>query len=200
MKKHRKIIIKNPSLKKIRNNFRKIIQKAKSDEINNIIKKQRELLNQMKKEGKLIPELEEKSKILESRKQTLNRVFNESICICPICREIDKDMVYATRSKAWYCIDCYETKLPKRLQEKWEPKYPLTKEQVLEFLDELKKVIEQCQTNLDLSKEILSGMDISKNDQKIFLETLYHYGGHCDCEIMLNAYPKIMADFDLEMD
>lgn len=43
-------------------------------------------------------------------------------------------------------------------------------------------------------------MDISKKQQKNFLETLYHYGGHCDCEIMLNTYPRVMMDFDIDIE
>ncbi|MFW9988919.1 MAG: DUF2695 domain-containing protein [Candidatus Odinarchaeota archaeon] len=65
-------------------------------------------------------------------------------------------------------------------------------------MNRLEKVVGQCKTTLDLSREILTNMDIAKSDQRIFLNTLYHYGGHCDCEIMLNAAPNVLADFDIE--
>ena len=196
MKRHVKIIIRNELLKNLRDNLRKVIINALNHQISNIDEKYEDLFDVVAETGDIPDELAD----LEEKKQLLNRSFNESICICNICQKMDKDMVYATRPAEWFCIDCYENKLPKNMQEKWEPKYPLSKDQVLEFLNELKNVVEQCNTNLNLSKKILTKMGITKKDQKIFLDTVYQYGGHCDCEIMMNAYPNIMADFNLDIE
>lgn len=200
MKKHKKIIIKNPKLKNLRNNLRKIILESYQNEILKINNEKKEINKKIRERGKISEEDRSKKRELENFKQPLANAFNKSICICYICQKIDKDMVYAMRPGEWFCINCYENKLPKNLLEKWEPKYPLSKEQVVEFLDKLSKVTDQCKTNLDLSMKILAGMGINKRDQDIFLDILYQYGGHCDCEIIMNAYPNIMADFDIDLD
>ena len=196
MKKHKKILIKNPKLKNLRNNLRLVLFKVYSNKLSDLNKELDKFLDIIIETGDVPDECSN----LETMKQELRRIFNKSICICYICQKMDKDMVYATRPKEWFCIDCYENKLPKNLQEKWEPKYPLSKDQVLEFLDKLNEVADRCKTNLNLSREILTGMSINKRNQDRFLDTLYQYGGHCDCEIILNAYPNIMADFDLDLE
>ncbi len=200
MKKYKRIIINNPNLRNLRNNLRNIIQIAESERLTEFINQKRKINEIIRKIGKISEEDQNNKQKLESKIQQLERKFNESICICRICQKSDKDMVYATRPKEWFCIDCYETKLPKNMQEKWEPNYPLSKGQIIEFLDKLNEVVDQCKTNLNLSKEILTRMGISKNDQKSFLETLSQYGGHCDCEIIMNAYPYIMADFNIDFE
>lgn len=196
MKKHRKIILKDGTLQNLRNFLRGILFEAQNKKILDLRTKLEKFNDIIAETGDIPEEVFE----LENRKQEIRRAFNESICICSICQNIDKDMVYATRPKEWFCIDCYENRLSENLKETWEPKYPVSKDQILEFLDKLKEVSDQCKTNLDLSKQILTDMGIDKTNQKKFLDTLYQYGGHCDCEIIMNAYPSILADFDIEID
>ncbi|MFX1298508.1 MAG: DUF2695 domain-containing protein [Promethearchaeota archaeon] len=194
MKKHRRIIIRNELLRNVRNNLRTIILKALNHQLSIIQEKQEKFFDDVAELGDIPDELA----ILEEQKQSLNRAFNKSICICSVCQKLDKDMVYTTKAEEWFCIDCYENKIPKKLHDGWEPIYPLTKGQVLEFLEKLKKLVDECETNLTLSKKILTEMGIGKRDQKVFLNTLYQYGGHCDCEILMNVYPNVMADFDIK--
>lgn len=200
MKKHKRIIIENSHLKKIRNNLREIIGEAYVKLNADLIEKKRKLRKDLLNNGEPIDFVIDATKKFESKIQKLTRAFNKSICFCDGCSSMDKDMVYSVKAGEWFCVDCYDKKLPKIFRDDWKPKYPLTKTQVMEFLKKLKKVHTQCQTNLDLSKQILTEMGISKKDQKIFLDTLYQYGGHCDCEIIMNAYPSVMADFDIDAD
>ncbi len=199
MKKHKRVIIKNSKLKNVRYSLRTVIAEAYFEINDKLLKEKREIRKKFIEKGKSIKSAIEATKELESKIQQLSRTFEKSICICGVCRKMDKDMVYATRPKEWFCIDCYENKIPKNLQEAWEPKYPLTEDQVIEFLKKLKKVSDQCETTLKLSKQILADMGIKKKDQNIFLDILYQYGGHCDSEILMNAYPKIIADFDIDI-
>jgi hypothetical protein len=198
MKKHRRIIIKNPNLKNLRNNLRKILGEAQLEKYSELVNQKREIRRKLRKQDDNHSALKEKKRDIESKKQKLRRIFDKSICFCDGCSSMDKDMVYSVKAGEWFCVDCYDENLPKTFRDDWEPKYPLNKLQVMEFLQKLKKVHTQCQTNLDLSKQILTEMGISKQDQKTFLNTLYEYGGHCDCEIIMNAFPSVMADFDMD--
>lgn len=124
--------------------------------------------------------------------------FNKSFLICGTCNTLEGDRIYYKRFDSWFCPKCFEKNIKHWAPLKWEPKYPISKDQVFEFLNKLDKVVGQCKTNLDLSREILTYMGITKSDQKVFLDTLYHHGGHCDCEIMLNAAPNVLSDFGIE--
>ncbi|MHA1876803.1 MAG: DUF2695 domain-containing protein, partial [Promethearchaeota archaeon] len=45
-----------------------------------------------------------------------------------------------------------------------------------------------------LSKVILNQMGIKQEVQDQFLKLCYHYGGHCDCEIMFNALHRFLSE------
>ena len=45
---------------------------------------------------------------LEGTKHSLSRALNKSICVCPICTNSDRDMVYIPDHETWYCIECQE--------------------------------------------------------------------------------------------
>ena len=72
----------------------------------------------------------------------------------------------------------------------------LTKAQIREFLDRLAGE-EGCQYTAIkwrcggkeylYAKKILNRMDIPLKEQEILLELCKKYGGHCDCEILMNA-------------
>ena len=44
------------------------------------------------------------------------------------------------------------------------------------------------------AKKILSLMKIDKAEQERFLELCKEYGGYCDCEILMNAAPKLLGE------
>lgn len=86
MKIKRTIIIKDPHLRRIRNNLRSVIISACSVE---------------------------KSKSLdiengdESKFWAIERPLRASILLCPACFQSDKDMTYNPVRKEWYCTGCY---------------------------------------------------------------------------------------------
>ncbi len=86
MKSKRTIIIKDPDLRKIRNNLRSLIISACSVE-------KAKALNT--KNGD------------ESKFWAIERPLRASILLCPACFQSDKDMTYNPVLKTWYCIDCY---------------------------------------------------------------------------------------------
>ena len=104
--KKRAIIIKNPSLKKIRNNFREVIFRACSASLNKIHEKKQELgLNISSygddEYGRLSSELSRKLRAIE-------RPRLASILLCPVCHQIDKDMIFNPIREKWYCTECYK--------------------------------------------------------------------------------------------
>jgi len=79
----------------------------------------------------------------------------------------------------------------------------LTKAQIREFLYHLAGD-EGCQHDgiawkcggpqFTYAKKILSLMKIDKAEQEEFLELCKEYGGYCDCEILMNAAPKLLGE------
>jgi len=79
----------------------------------------------------------------------------------------------------------------------------LTKAQIREFLYRLAGN-EGCQYNgiqwrcgglqFIYAKKILCLMNVSKEEQDQLLELCKEYGGYCDCEILLNAAPKLLGE------
>ncbi|MFX1435225.1 MAG: DUF2695 domain-containing protein [Promethearchaeota archaeon] len=202
MKDGRRITIKDPRLKTLRKNLRKLLDEAYIEEFENLMGKitqiKRSRRNQ--KDDEIKAQMEAKIDVLYEKSENLRNSYYKSILRCGLCNNLEGDRIYYKRFDKWYCPKCFEENYKHWAPLNWKPTYPISKEQVLDFFRELDKVVGSCQTNLDLSKEILTEMGISKSDQKIFLDTLYHHGGHCDCEIMLNAYPNVMADFDIDIE
>lgn len=183
----------------LRNNLRKLLKSAYTKhriEISDEIRKIFDLMEDEKNREN--EELNNKLSTLMQEENALDESYKKSILRCGVCHTLEGDRIYYKRFDEWFCPDCYKENIKGWGPSDWEPRYPLSKNQVITFFEELDKVVGQCQTNFDLSKEILTGMDIPRSEQKIFLDTLYHYGGHCDCEIMLNAAPNVLADFDIE--
>lgn len=48
--------------------------------------------------------------------------------------------------------------------------------------------------NQDLSRKILTGMNIPWGDQEKLLDRCRELGGHCDCEILFNAAKVVVAE------
>lgn len=48
-----------------------------------------------------------------------------------------------------------------------------------------------CKANLDDSAEVLTEMGVPESDIKIVLIIVDAFGGHCDCEVFLNALERI---------
>jgi hypothetical protein len=79
----------------------------------------------------------------------------------------------------------------------------LTKAQIREFLNRLAGS-EGCQfTGIEwrcggheftYAKKILTLMNIPAPEQERFLEVCKDYGGYCDCEILMNAAPRLLGE------
>jgi len=200
MKDGKRIIIRHPTLRVLRKNLREIIHRADIQEHRKLSNKKLEIKRSRRNQNdeNIKAQMTFKIKNLSEKLNKLRASRNKSILSCGLCSTLEGDRIYLKGFNKWYCLKCFEENKKYWPPINWKPQYPLSKEQVVEFFLRLDKLAGNCQTNLNISKKILSDMDIKKSDQKIFLETLYHYGGHCDCEIMLNAHPNVMADLGIE--
>ena len=107
MKRARTIIIRDPKLRKIRNNLRKILLLESVARIKELSAREREI--SLDKDGKLrsltTEELREASRLFrESSNYSTYR--KNSICFCELCLSTDKDMSYVPRFRRWFCVDC----------------------------------------------------------------------------------------------
>jgi len=202
MKDGRRIIINNPVLRNLRNNLRVIIHKSYRQEYRNLNDKILYNLDnrENQKDEHLKTQMTVEIENLSMKQNKLRTSRNKSILSCGMCGTLEDDRIYYKGFDEWYCPKCFEENYKDWPPLNWKPQYTLSKNQVESFFFRLDKLADKCQTNLNLSKKILNDMGIKKSDQKIFLDTLYHYGGHCDCEIMLNAHPHVMMDFDIEIE
>ncbi len=125
MRKRKTIIIRDPKLRRIRNNLREVL-------IHEIVKREEKIFARKKKilydEIGRFHDLNDKE---NNEVQRLNLEFRDyvfllrdSICFCQGCRAADKDMSYNPTLKKWYCIDCckefqeeYKERRPFRIQE-----------------------------------------------------------------------------------
>jgi hypothetical protein len=79
----------------------------------------------------------------------------------------------------------------------------LSKNQIRKFLYRLAGE-EGCQYNgiewrcggpsFTYAKKILTLMNIPDEEQEKFLELCRKFGGYCDCEILMNAAPKLLEE------
>ncbi|MHA1457248.1 MAG: hypothetical protein ACTSXH_20000 [Promethearchaeota archaeon] len=64
----------------------------------------------MQEDSRLGEEQKNKSTIeyikIENARSDLNRALHASICICPGCHQIERDMVYNAYLEEWYCTCC----------------------------------------------------------------------------------------------
>jgi len=100
VKKKRNIVIKDPTLKRLRNNLRMILRKWASAQWNKLHEEQDKILLD---ESKF-----ETFRNLERKKQEIRKIVEDSICECSLCSAPDKDMTYNPVRKEWYCVDCYK--------------------------------------------------------------------------------------------
>ena len=106
--KHKKAIeIKDPKLRKIRNNLRLLWVSAVNNILSNYLEEQRDLLalNQGKKMNSF--DLDQYAK-LNRESERLRSILNRSICECPACRRSDQDMIFNPVTKVWFFVHCYE--------------------------------------------------------------------------------------------
>ena len=190
MKKERAIIIENPRLRKVRNEFRILLKLWVSDIMSSLMKKRSEL-----------DWNDSRSILIQKEISKLDLFKKLSICVCLHCGHSDKDMIYRPDMRQWLCIECnsewvYFEKLRAELQ--------MSSDEIYEFFNRLRgdegvgmrrlprSGIKCGGDSYPLSKVILNQMGISQEVQDQFLRLCHYYGGHCDCEIIFNALPRFI--------
>ena len=178
MKKERAIIIKDPRLRKVRNELRTLLKLWIAD-IRSAL-------------------LEEDSIESQKKLSELYLIDIRSICTCLYCGCSDKDMIYIPDMKQWLCLECNSERVYyKNLRD--ELQADISMEDIREFLDRLMgdegigltRFGSKCH-GYTYSKKILDKMGIDKETQDKFLELCKYYGGYCDCEILFNAKSRLL--------
>ena len=108
MKKKKSIVIKNSSLQKIRNNFRRILI-LESNKRSGKITDSRRAIEQDSNGNLRDLSAKEQRKVIDlcARSGYLSDKLKDSICVCGTCHAVDKDMTYNPTIKSWYCVDCF---------------------------------------------------------------------------------------------
>lgn len=189
MKKKRTIIIKNQRLRNIRKSFRDLIFYAKHEEVKKIHEEKRIIINQDPNSKNEI--LNKKYKELSDERSKLESAWKKSICVCPVCRSMEKDMSYIPQKKEWFCVDCVKDFDPD-VALALRKKIKMTREQIRQFLSELAHMDGCGGKEFHYAKAVLYGMNISPSQQDLFLELCKFHGGNCDCEILMNARPYLL--------
>ncbi len=195
MKKERSIIIRDPSLKRVRNEIRAILRLWICD------------IRRPLNDAYWAEDNSEKSKKIHKQISELDLMEENSIILCPLCGRRDQDMEYVPTIPApnewnlpnqytvytheWICMECNAKRVYfDGLKE--EVLTEMTLMDIREFLERLSNGVGlsrfgwRC-NGYEESKIILDEMGITKEIQGKFLELCGYYGGYCDCEILLNA-------------
>jgi ABC-type phosphate transport system auxiliary subunit len=111
MKDKRAIIIKNPRLQTIRNNFRTLFLKAINTELIRLLNERQNLKIDSDGISRSIDDLPpnqlKKYRQLQEQENNLRESSYRSILACVSCGKSDRDMVYNKAYDAWYCTECY---------------------------------------------------------------------------------------------
>jgi len=129
-----------------------------------------------------------------------SKIFIGSICNCPSCNSINRDMIYNKHEGKWYCLDCYYSIKARNTN---PADWSLSRKEIRIFLRVLASP-EGCQYNghewrcggkeFTYASRALDLMEISKDTQEEFLVFCRAFGGHCDCEILMNAAPFLLGE------
>lgn len=131
MKDRRIIKIRNPLLRKIRDEFRLLWHAALNSRWNEIFDEMERI--DSNENGRLltVEEMEEygvleRYRFLQVAKNELSMRIKLSICQCATCGRADRDMYYNKTYNAWWCTDCaglFKTMHP-HMKEKYASKDP----------------------------------------------------------------------------
>jgi len=107
--KEKEVIVKNVYLRNLRNNLRKAILLAGDSQFLEATQEDRAIMFWPNGDPRPMSVQEKaQSEYLQSVKDKLYFGFNNSICICPVCGAMDKDMSFDYSGKKWFCIDCHK--------------------------------------------------------------------------------------------
>ncbi len=108
--KHKKTIkIKDPQLRRLRNNLRLVFIRFALDQKSRL---REELKNVWWDKNGNSAEYNE-TNVGVSRRPVrkmyeIDKILDKSICLCPVCQKSDQDMIFNPVTKVWFCVDCYE--------------------------------------------------------------------------------------------
>ena len=106
MKDGKRIIIKTPYLRNLRNFLRLVIDKAVHSEVS-MLDQFLEMFENKPYSKLTQEEREDRSKFYRLKWSLLNSLKN-SICECMTCTRGDRDMVYVEEVNGWCCTECYD--------------------------------------------------------------------------------------------
>ncbi len=184
MKKERAIIIKSQRLRKVRSELRTLLKLWKED-----------IRSSLREEWSK----NSNNRAIKIQKEisSLDLMLELSICSCSLCGSSDKDMIYIPKFKQWDCVECNSERVYYR---KLRIKLQMSIEEIKEFLNRLageeginlSRSGSRCNGYM-ASKRILDKMGINKETQDKLFHLCSYYGGHCDCEILLNASSNLLS-------
>ena len=110
MKDKRIISIKDPKLRKTRNELRELLLQArdtKRDKIKNEMKQLRFDKDDIRiSVDDWTPSQLRRFRYLQQLKNEIDEMGNKSICMCYTCGKPDQDMYYNHLYRAWFCVEC----------------------------------------------------------------------------------------------
>ena len=112
MKDKRIVRVKNPKLRKIRNEMRELLLQARDADLNKITHEM-ELMEFDKDDNRitideLAPSQLERFRRLQQMKYENREIGRKSICLCYNCGKSDQDMYYNHPYRAWFCVGCVD--------------------------------------------------------------------------------------------
>ena len=111
----RKIIkVRNPLLRTLRNNLRRILIKASAQEDKRLSREFAKIhweggimtSENARDISRLTQSERDRSQELQHKKALLSKETYSSVCICRVCNDSKSDMTYIPWMKAWICVNC----------------------------------------------------------------------------------------------
>ena len=108
MKRKITIRIKDPQLRRIRNNLRLLLIKVALDKKTRLREERRKIWGNRFGDSRE-PNGNDKrlSKTLLKEMREIDTIIDRSICFCPACQRADQDMIFNPVTKVWFCVQCY---------------------------------------------------------------------------------------------
>ena len=110
MKDKRIISIKDPKLRKIRNEFREVWLQARDSERSKLGNEMKVIDSDEKGDSipmnELVPSQLKRFRELQQLRNKINEIGKKSICMCYTCGKPDQDMYYNHPYRAWFCVEC----------------------------------------------------------------------------------------------
>lgn len=103
MKHKREVKIKNPRLRALRNNLREILYLEWDRRACEILDAKLDIWGS----NRTVKKKNELHKELQVKLEENNKLIMPSIIVCGWCHHRDKDTIYNSSNRQWFCPDCY---------------------------------------------------------------------------------------------